>query len=281
MKRMKSGGGWKAIAYTLRMANRVGWWRLWKAMSLEKRLQDVRAGHGRAGRRHAQRGRTLAGSLQEIAASDGRRHAERTSTGVLRALQYRRVAHAVAARTGMVRPHHDAAVCRAGGHALSRRRLGGSTRSRRSTAARASRPTENFFYASGRSSNEAGFLLQLFARLYGTNYVNNCSYYCHQASGVGLGRSLGTGTATVTLDDVEKTDLFVLIGGNPASNHPRLMRTADDHSPPRRTGHRHQPRQGNRPRQFQRAVRSCAVCCSARRSPVCTCSRTSAATSRS
>jgi molybdopterin-dependent oxidoreductase alpha subunit len=81
-----------------------------------------------------------------------------------------------------------------------------------------------FFYASGRSSNEAGFLLQLFARLFGTNYVNNCSYYCHQASGVGLAGSVGTGTATVSLEDVEKTDLFVLIGGNPASNHPRLMR---------------------------------------------------------
>src|SRR5262249_61770942 len=73
--------------------------------------------------------------------------------------------------------------------------------------------------------NEAGFLLQLFARLYGTNYVNNCSYYCHQASGVGLAGSLGTGTATVTLDDVEGADLFFLLGGNPASNHPRLMRT--------------------------------------------------------
>jgi molybdopterin-dependent oxidoreductase alpha subunit len=87
------------------------------------------------------------------------------------------------------------------------------------------RPDETFFYASGRSSNEAGFLLQLFARLYGTNYVNNCSYYCHQASGVGLGRALGTGTATVTLEDVEHCDLFFLIGGNPASNHPRLLRT--------------------------------------------------------
>src|SRR5262249_22709613 len=88
-----------------------------------------------------------------------------------------------------------------------------------------SRPEESFFYASGRSSNEAGFLLQLFARLYGTNYVNNCSYYCHQASGVGLTASVGTGTATVSLEDVESTDLFFLIGGNPASNHPRLMRT--------------------------------------------------------
>src|SRR5262249_45287771 len=64
-------------------------------------------------------------------------------------------------------------------------------------------PGQSFFYCSGRSSNEAGFLLQLFARLFGTNYVNNCSFYCHQASGVGLSAALGTGTATVTLDDVE------------------------------------------------------------------------------
>lgn len=84
-------------------------------------------------------------------------------------------------------------------------------------------PDETFWYFSGRSSNEAGFLLQLAARLYGTNNVNNCSYYCHQASGVGLNRSLGTGTATVTLDDLEKSDLAMIIGGNPASNHPRLM----------------------------------------------------------
>ncbi len=85
-------------------------------------------------------------------------------------------------------------------------------------------PERSFFYASGRSSNEAGFLLQLFARVYGTNNVNNCSYYCHQASGVGLSSALGTGTATVTLEDLEQCDLFFLIGGNPASNHPRLMR---------------------------------------------------------
>ncbi len=84
---------------------------------------------------------------------------------------------------------------------------------------------ETFWYFSGRSSNEAGFLLQLFARLYGTNNVNNCSYYCHQASGVGLNNSFGTGTATITLEDAEHADLIFLIGGNPASNHPRLMKT--------------------------------------------------------
>lgn len=84
-------------------------------------------------------------------------------------------------------------------------------------------PDQSFWYFSGRSSNEAGFLLQLLARLYGTNNVNNCSYYCHQASGVGLNASLGTGTATVSLDDLESADLAMIIGGNPASNHPRLL----------------------------------------------------------
>ena len=84
-------------------------------------------------------------------------------------------------------------------------------------------PEQTFWYFSGRSSNEAGFLLQLLARVYGTNNVNNCSYYCHQASGVGLNKSLGTGTATVALEDLDHADLAVIIGGNPASNHPRLM----------------------------------------------------------
>jgi molybdopterin-dependent oxidoreductase alpha subunit len=86
-------------------------------------------------------------------------------------------------------------------------------------------PARTFFYSSGRSSNEAGFLLQLLARVFGTNNVNNCSYYCHQASGVGMSESLGTGTATVQLKDLEATDLIFLIGANPASNHPRFMRT--------------------------------------------------------
>jgi molybdopterin-dependent oxidoreductase alpha subunit len=84
-------------------------------------------------------------------------------------------------------------------------------------------PDKSFFYFSGRSSNEAGFLLQLMARVFGTNNVNNCSFYCHQATGVGLTDSIGSGTATVSLEDVEGCDLFVLIGGNPTSNHPRLM----------------------------------------------------------
>lgn len=84
-------------------------------------------------------------------------------------------------------------------------------------------PNRTFFYSSGRSSNEAGFLLQLFVRVYGTNNVNNCSYYCHQASGVGLTATIGSGTATVVLEDLNNTDMIWVIGANPSSNHPRLM----------------------------------------------------------
>lgn len=81
----------------------------------------------------------------------------------------------------------------------------------------------SFFYSSGRSSNEAAYLLHLFARLYGTNNVNNCSYYCHQATGVGLKSTIGTGTATIQLLDVKKADVIFVIGCNPSSNHPRFL----------------------------------------------------------
>lgn len=84
-------------------------------------------------------------------------------------------------------------------------------------------PDRTFFYSSGRSSNEAGFLMQLFARLYGTNNVNNCSYYCHQATGVGLKTTIGTGTSTIELEDLAGCDLLFVIGANPASNHPRFV----------------------------------------------------------
>jgi molybdopterin-dependent oxidoreductase alpha subunit len=87
----------------------------------------------------------------------------------------------------------------------------------------AARPDETFFYSSGRSSNEAGFLMQLVARATGTNNVNNCSYYCHSASGVALSKVYGSGTSSLCLDDLESADFALLAGCNPASNHPRLM----------------------------------------------------------
>jgi len=82
---------------------------------------------------------------------------------------------------------------------------------------------ETFFYGSGRSSNEAAFLMQALARAYGTANIHNCSFYCHQASGVALTRILGTGTSTFVLDDLDKADVAIVAGANPSSNHPRLI----------------------------------------------------------
>jgi len=88
---------------------------------------------------------------------------------------------------------------------------------------KASLPEKSFFYASGRSSNEAAFVLQLMARLYGSSNINNCSYFCHQATGDGLAPTIGTGTATVELADLKECDLIFVLGANPSSNHPRFI----------------------------------------------------------
>ena len=88
---------------------------------------------------------------------------------------------------------------------------------------RQTRPEEAFFYSSGRSSNEAAFLLQVVARAWGTPNVHNCSFYCHNASSVALGQVYGSGTASVGLDDVAAADLALVAGANPGSNHPRLV----------------------------------------------------------
>jgi molybdopterin-dependent oxidoreductase alpha subunit len=79
------------------------------------------------------------------------------------------------------------------------------------------------FYTSGRTSNEAAFLYQLFVRLYGTNNLPDCSNMCHEASSVGLPRVIGIGKGTVTLEDFDKTDMLFCIGHNPGTNHPRMM----------------------------------------------------------
>ena len=84
-------------------------------------------------------------------------------------------------------------------------------------------PDRSFFYSSGRSSNEAGFVFQLLARAWGTNNVNNCSYYCHQATSEGLATTIGKGTSTVELEDLTGADLIFVIGANPSSNHPRFI----------------------------------------------------------
>jgi molybdopterin-dependent oxidoreductase alpha subunit len=86
-------------------------------------------------------------------------------------------------------------------------------------------PDQVEFYTSGRASNEAAYLYQLFARELGTNNFPDCSNMCHEPTSVGLPQSIGIGKGTVSLDDFEKTELIISIGHNPGTNHPRMMGT--------------------------------------------------------
>lgn len=84
-------------------------------------------------------------------------------------------------------------------------------------------PDEAVFYTSGRTSNEAAFLYQLFVRNFGTNNLPDCSNMCHESTSVGLMESIGLGKASITLEDLEDTDLIIIIGQNPGTNAPRMM----------------------------------------------------------
>ncbi|TDW97000.1 FdhF/YdeP family oxidoreductase [Dinghuibacter silviterrae] len=84
-------------------------------------------------------------------------------------------------------------------------------------------PNEAIFYTSGRTSNEAAFLYQLFARALGTNNLPDCSNMCHESSGVALRQALGVGKGSVTLDDFYKAEVIIILGQNPGTNAPRML----------------------------------------------------------
>jgi len=89
-------------------------------------------------------------------------------------------------------------------------------------------PDQAIFYTSGRTSNEAAFLYQLFARQFGTNNLPDCSNMCHESSGTALQESIGLGKTTVRLSDFHETDLIIVIGQNPGTNAPRMMSSLQD-----------------------------------------------------
>ena len=221
---MRSAGGWKAIGYTLQTANRVGWMALWRAMRTKNACKTCALGMG------GQMGGMVneAGHFPEVCKKSLQAMAADMQNGIspeffarysisqLRSLSPRELESC----GRLVDP-----ICADPGSTHYRVISWDEALGRVAARLKQTAPARTFFYASGRSSNEAGFVLQLLARVFGTNNVNNCSFYCHQASSVGLATSLGSGTATVQLEDVEGSDLFLLIGGNPASNHPRLLRS--------------------------------------------------------
>ena len=89
-------------------------------------------------------------------------------------------------------------------------------------------PDRSVFYTSGRTSNEAAFLYQLFARTLGTNNMPDCSNMCHESSGRGLGETIGIGKGTVSLEDFDHADLVLVVGQNPGTNHPRMLTALRD-----------------------------------------------------
>ncbi|MCL4103826.1 UNVERIFIED_CONTAM: hypothetical protein GTU68_029143 [Idotea baltica] len=86
-----------------------------------------------------------------------------------------------------------------------------------------SSPDEAVFYTSGRTANETAFMYQLMVRTFGTNNLPDCSNMCHESSGAGLGATVGIGKGSVTLDDIHKAKLILVMGQNPGTNHPRML----------------------------------------------------------
>ena len=225
MKRASRGGGWSAIAYTLSKAREAGGLlRLWKAMRTKNACKTCALGMG------GQRGgmvneaghfpefckKSLQAMVADMQGAIGPQFWNHWTPEQLKQLSPRELENCgrlsqPVLYTPQLRRFQPVSWEESFDRIVSKLRQLSAD--------------QTFWYFSGRSSNEAGFLLQMFARIYGTNNVNNCSYYCHQASGVGLTSVTGSGTATIVLEDLDQSDLVFVIGGNPASNHPRLMRT--------------------------------------------------------
>lgn len=221
----KSGGGLKAIFYTLQKARQAGGlWRMWKALRSKNACKTCALGMG------GQKG----GMVNEsgVFPSFCKKSVQALAADLQNAIPESFFQQTSLQQMRTLSPRECESLGRltyplyAGKDDTHYRRINWDEAFEHiSIKLKQTNPDESFFYFSGRSSNEAGFLMQLFARLYGTNNVNNCSYYCHQASGAGLTSVTGSGTATVVLEDVEHCDLLFIIGANPASNHPRLLHT--------------------------------------------------------
>jgi molybdopterin-dependent oxidoreductase alpha subunit len=89
-------------------------------------------------------------------------------------------------------------------------------------------PDQAAFYTSGRTANETAFIYQLFVRAFGTNNLPDCSNMCHESTGYAMGQTIGVGKSTVSYGDFAKTDLIIIMGQNPGSNHPRMLSALEE-----------------------------------------------------
>ena len=219
---VQHGGGWPAILYSIRMGHRVGYRNLWRTLSSKNVCKTCALGMGgqQGGMRNEQGHwpevckKSIQAATADMQAAIQPNFYHQYSINQLKKFSPKKLEQAGRISTPLLlKPgskHYQPIDWTAALDRLAQK-------------LKQTDPSRAFFYFSGRSSNEAGFLLQLFARVFGTNHINNCSYYCHQASGVGLSQSLGTGTATIQLEDLDHCDLLFLMGANPSSNHPRLL----------------------------------------------------------
>lgn len=217
-----AGGGLAAVLYVLRLALQVGPFKLWKRSRSRNACKTCAVGMG------GQRGGMVneEGHFPEICkksiqaqAADmaGAISEEFFRTTPISALE--QLTSAEFEKLGRL----TFPIMASEGDSHFRRISWDEAYERAAGAFRRAKPEETFFYSSGRASNEAAYLMMLVARAYGTANINNCSYYCHQASGVALSLVYGSGTASITLDDLREADVALVAGANPASNHPRLI----------------------------------------------------------
>src|SRR5947207_1790499 len=221
--RIRSGGGFAALLYVLRKGREAG-----GIVRLYRRLRTRNAcktcGVGMGGQ---QGGMTNeAGHFPEVCKKSVQAQAG-DMAGTIAEEVFRTTS---LVRLGQLGPRELEGVGRLGfpllagpGDTHFRRVSWSEALDRAAAGIRATPPAESFFYSSGRSSNEAAFLMQVVARAWGTPNVHNCSFYCHNASSVALGQVYGSGTASVGPDDLAAADLALVAGANPASNHPRLV----------------------------------------------------------
>jgi len=75
--------------------------------------------------------------------------------------------------------------------------------------------------ASSKATNEENYLMGKFARqVLGTNSVDNCNRLCHSSTVAGLAKTYGYGAASVSVDDLEETDCYLITGSNTTEAHP-------------------------------------------------------------
>ncbi len=221
--RVSAGGGFAALLYVLAKAGESGgFWKLYRRLRSRNACKTCAFGMGGA------RGGMVneAGRFPEVC----KKSVQAQAGDMARAIPEGFFRTAPIARMERLSSRDLEALGRLAFPVLAEdgdthyRRIGWDEALNRAAAAlRDAPPGEVFFYSSGRSSNEAAFLLQLVARAYGTSNIHNCSSYCHAASSVALKQVCGSGTASIVLEDLEKADLALVAGANPASNHPRLI----------------------------------------------------------